>query len=291
MSRPSPISRRHQYLFPILAAAALASSPALSAARADTAAPDDPIAAVVDGKTIHQSDLTALLQQLASQNPRLQGASVTDPQIYPHLVDELVNKALLYGAAEKSKVDRAPDVKKALAAAHEAIVTEYYARQLGHDAITDKAEQAYYQKLLAEKSGYVTEIHLRQIIVDSQGDAANIIAQLNKGADFAKLVQDQSLDKNDGGVLPWVPEVQLPNEFAEAISTLQKGQYTPTPVQTKYGWHVIQVLDTRPAPFADVKDIVDNGVGGDAIKEKVDALKNKAKITEYDPAGKVIQPK
>lgn len=291
MSRLSPISRRHQYLFPILAAAALASSTALSAARADTAAPDDPIAAVVDGKTIHQSDLTALLQQLASQNPRLQGASVTDPQIYPHLVDELVNKALLYGAAEKSKVDRAPDVKKALAAAHEAIVTEYYARQLGHDAITDKAEQAYYQKLLAEKSGYVTEIHLRQIIVDSQGDAANIIAQLNKGADFAKLVQDQSLDKNDGGVLPWVPEVQLPNEFAEAISTLQKGQYTPTPVQTKYGWHVIQVLDTRPAPFADVKDIVDNGVGGDAIKEKVDALKNKAKITEYDPAGKVIQPK
>ena len=36
--------------------------------------------------------------------------------------------------------------------------------------------------------------------------------------------------------------------FADAVAGLKKGEYTQTPVQTQYGWHVIQLLDSRETP-------------------------------------------
>jgi len=290
MSRLSRISRRHQYLFPLLAVGAL-SLAGLGAARADSAASDDPVAAVVDGKTLHRSDLAALLQQFARQYPNFQGASVTDPQLYPRLLNQLISNTLLYSAAEKSKIERDPDVKKALADARQSIVTDFYERQLAREAATADAEQAYYQQLVTSNPGAIAEIHARQIIVDSESDATDVIAQLAKGADFAQLVKDKSLDKDNGGELPWFTKAQIMPEIGAVAFTLHKGEYTKTPVHTKYGWHVIQLLDTRPAPLADVKDMVDFELAGDAIRKKVSAMREKSKITEYDLDGKPVQSK
>ena len=290
MSRLSRISRHYQYLFPLLAVGAL-SLAGLGAARADSAASDDPVAAVVDGKTFHRSDVAQLLQQFVRQYPNLQGASVTDPQLYPRLLDQLVGNTLLYSAAEKSKIDRDPDAKKALADARQSILTEFYERQLAREAATPDTEQAYYQQLVSTKADAIAEIHARQIIVNSEAEATDIIAQLDKGADFAQLVKDKSLDKEDGGELPWFTKGQIMPEIGAVAFTLPKGKYTKTPVHTKYGWHVIQVLDTRPAPLADVKDMVDYALTGDAIHKKVVALRKKSKITEYGLDGKTVQPK
>jgi peptidyl-prolyl cis-trans isomerase C len=44
--------------------------------------------------------------------------------------------------------------------------------------------------------------------------------------------------------------------FADALVQLKKGQYTQTPVETRFGWHVIKLEDTRTVkvpPFEEVK--------------------------------------
>jgi peptidyl-prolyl cis-trans isomerase C len=44
-------------------------------------------------------------------------------------------------------------------------------------------------------------------------------------------------------------------EFAQAVESLKKGQITDKPVQTQFGWHIIQVEDTRPMKFPELKDV------------------------------------
>ncbi len=78
-----------------------------------------------------------------------------------------------------------------------------------------------------------------------------IIAQLNKGADFAALSKQYSKDPGaaqQGGDLGWFKKDEMVPEFADAAFALQPGQIDQTPVHTQFGWHVIQVLERRTDP-------------------------------------------
>ena len=69
--------------------------------------------------------------------------------------------------------------------------------------------------------------------------------------------------------------------FADALATLEKGATTKTPVQTQYGWHVIQLEDTRSpeAPaFADVKQQVEMLSQRKKLQAYLDELRKTAKI-------------
>lgn len=69
--------------------------------------------------------------------------------------------------------------------------------------------------------------------------------------------------------------------FADAVASLKKGEITPAPVQTQYGWHVIQLIDTRetPVPPLDqVKDRVAQLVEGKKFQAHEDDLLKTAKV-------------
>jgi peptidyl-prolyl cis-trans isomerase C len=69
--------------------------------------------------------------------------------------------------------------------------------------------------------------------------------------------------------------------FADAVATLKKGETTPTPVQSQYGWHVIQLIDTRETPvppLAQVKDRVDQLVQNKKFRAYQDELLKTAKV-------------
>jgi len=69
--------------------------------------------------------------------------------------------------------------------------------------------------------------------------------------------------------------------FADAVKDLKKGEITPQPVQTQYGWHVIQLEDTReaaPPPFDQVKAQLVNAVIRKKLQAYVEDLKKNAKI-------------
>ena len=86
----------------------------------------------------------------------------------------------------------------------------------------------------------------------TQDAAQKIIDQLKKGAKFEDLAKKESIDssKEQGGDLGWFSPSNMVKPFADAVAALKKGEYTQTPVQTQYGWHVIQLIDTRETPRA-----------------------------------------
>jgi peptidyl-prolyl cis-trans isomerase C len=126
--------------------------------------------------------------------------------------------------------------------------------------------------------------------VKTQAEAQSIIDQLNKGADFATLATKDSIDPGakNGGELGWFSQDEMVPAFANAAFALQPGQYTKTPVQTQFGWHVILSEGKRTAPpqsFDAVKDQIRQKLADDAIKATLADVRAKVKIKLFNPDG------
>jgi len=120
------------------------------------------------------------------------------------------------------------------------------------DAELQQTYQAHLQTLPA------SEYHAAHILVANEPLATAVIAELDGGEKFADVAAKRSADnsKAKGGDLGWIHPGHLPAELFTALATLKPGQYTKTPVHTPYGWHVIELIEVRPAsppPFDQVK--------------------------------------
>ncbi|MDH5767018.1 MAG: peptidylprolyl isomerase [Gammaproteobacteria bacterium] len=102
----------------------------------------------------------------------------------------------------------------------------------------------------------ITQTHARHILIrpdeitsDEQVrlKMQSIRKRLAKGEDFAKLAKEYSQDpgsKNNGGDLGWATEGQFVPRFEEVMNSLKSKQISE-PFRSKFGWHIIQVLDRR----------------------------------------------
>ena len=93
----------------------------------------------------------------------------------------------------------------------------------------------------------VSSVHARHILVSGEVTATQIIQQLQAGADFAALAAQYSIDsgsKDSGGDVGFFSKGQMQPEFEAAAFAAPVGLII-TPVQTIYGYHVIEVLDKQ----------------------------------------------
>ena len=121
---------------------------------------------------------------------------------------------------------------------------------------TDAELKTEYDARIAEAPK--EEYHARHILVDEEARAKDLIAQLDKGGDFAKLAKDNSKDGSsaEGGDLGWFNPNQMVKSFSDAVKQLEIGKYTAVPVKSEFGWHVIKLEEKRattPPPFDSVK--------------------------------------
>jgi peptidyl-prolyl cis-trans isomerase C len=173
-------------------------------------------------------------------------------------------------------------------AANEKLENAYVQEKVG-PAVSDAAVQAAFQKQYAGKPG-PAQVDARHILVKTQAQAQAIIDQLNKGADFATLATKDSIDPGakNGGELGWFSQDEMVPAFAQAAFALAPGQYTKTPVQTQFGWHVILCEGKRQAPspsFDSVKDQLRQQLADTAIKATLADVRAKVKIKLFNPDG------
>lgn len=273
-------------ILPATLAAILACGTAL--APAARAADADPVVAKVGGAQIHLSDIQAAAQQLPPQY-----RSMPVQMLYPQLLDQLIGRQALVIAARKAGLDKDPQVSHDMArAAEEALQTAYLRREIG-PKITDAALHARYDQDIAGKPGE-PEIHARHILVDNEDEAKAIIAQIKGGADFAAVAKEKSTDHgsadSNGGDLGWFKKGEMVPEFADAAFSLKPGQLDETPVKTQFGWHVIQVLETRTAPppsFEEAQEGLRNDLVNDEVKKLLASARSGLKIETFNPDGSV----
>ena len=91
------------------------------------------------------------------------------------------------------------------------------------------------------------EYKISHILVGTEDEAKVIATELKQGKDFGKIAKEKSIDSGssqNAGDLGWGYIDIYPKSFADAVLNLKKGEISE-PVQTKSGWHIIKLEDTR----------------------------------------------
>jgi len=235
-------------------------------------------AATVNGIAISKNRVDMIVKQgLASGQP-------DSPELRKGIIDKLAMQTLIAEEAVKKGLDKSAEVLDQIDLTRQSILANAYVQDLlKNSAASEEALKAEYEKIKATISG--TEYKARHILVEKEGEAKEIIAKLKKDpASFAKLAMDKSKDtgsKASGGELGWFDLSRMVPEFGAAVSKLDKGAITQEPVKTQYGYHVIQVEDSKPIeapPFEEVKPQLAQHLQQQSVKKQMDDLKAKAKI-------------
>lgn len=237
--------------------------------------------AIVNGKPIPKSRMTALEQQLARS-----GRPVT-PDMQNQLRDELIAREIFMQEASKRGLDATQDFKDQLELARQSIlIRELFNDVQKKNPVTDAELKEEYAKFVAANSG--KEYRARHILVDSEDEAKKLIAQIKGGAKFEDVAKKASKDPGsgaNGGDLDWASPNNFVPEFSDAMVKLSKGQMTDTPVKSQFGWHIIRLDDVRDAKlptFEELNDQQKAQLRNQLMQQKLakfqDELRAKAKV-------------
>ena len=249
--------------------------------------PGSMVVARVDGTELHLSDVEAAQQSLPPQVQKMPLA-----QIYPMLLDRLVDGMLITEAGRKEHLDQDPELQQRLKRYEDRLIQEVYLSRAIKGAETEDRLKARYQTFVKDKAGR-DEVHARHILVKSEAEATSVIVELDKGADFAELAKKDSTDPGgkSGGDLGYFGHDDMVKEVADTAFALPAGQYTKAPVKTEFGWHVIKVEDHRvstPPSFEEARQEVGQLVAHDIVDAKLKELRGAAKVETYGLDGKPL---
>ncbi|MGR9086933.1 MAG: peptidylprolyl isomerase [Gammaproteobacteria bacterium] len=232
--------------------------------------------AVVNGQYISKAALETLENEIAQ---RSHGQSFPKEK----LIEELVQRELLIQDALKKQLDKSPEYLQQLESTKKALLTQTNLQNfLKSNPVTDADIKSEYDSKVAAETG--TEYKARHILVKTDKEAKKIIAQLDKGADFSALANKHSLDAKEsqnGGDLGWFVASQMVAPFSEAVSKLENGKYTKSPVQTQFGWHVILREESRaqvPPPLEAVKEQLTPYLQRQKVQKMIEDLRSQAKV-------------
>jgi peptidyl-prolyl cis-trans isomerase C len=230
-----------------------------------------PPVALVDGTPISRDAFEDYLKGLLRGKPE---SDVTAEE-KDKVLDQMINMQLIAAQGEKDGLDKDPDTATRLALVRTQILADAAAQKyVKSNEPTDQELHAAYDA--ADK----TEFHASHILVPTKEKGEQIIKKLKGGAKFEDLAKAESTDnsKANGGDLGWFTTARMVKPFGDAVKSLKKGDTTTEPVQTQYGWHVIKLVDTRDAPFDQLKGQLTSGIMQKKFQDYIDSLKKNAKI-------------
>ncbi|MBL0044059.1 MAG: peptidylprolyl isomerase [Flavobacteriales bacterium] len=206
---------------------------------------DDPVLMTVDGKPVTRSEFEAIYKK------NNKDAAVTKEALNEYL-DLFINYKLKVRAAEELGMDTVGKFKTEL---------DGYRKQLARPYLIDRNLNDDLIKEAFDRSGI--EVRASHILAQMPADPApadtlaawkKIMAlrdRVNAGEDWASVASgkggsdDPSAAKN-GGDLGWFSALQMVYPFENAAYSTQPGQISK-PVRTRFGYHIIKVIDRRPA--------------------------------------------
>ena len=250
----------------------------LSVAVAAPALAEVKVLAHVDGQPVTDQDVAQLMATMGQQLQQL-----PEPARKRAALDRLIDMKVIAAQAAKDGLDKSDEVQKRLEQVRQQLLINEYVKQKVDASITDAEVKARYEK---DAAAFVApeETKARHILVKTKEEATAIIADLDKGGDFAKIAEEKSQDPGSakqGGDLGYFGPGDMVKPFEDAVAALKVGEYTKTPIETQFGFHVIKLDDRRKQKIPgldEVKDQVRQALVGERFVEKLAEIKKGVKI-------------
>jgi peptidyl-prolyl cis-trans isomerase C len=189
-------------------------------------------------------------------------------------------------AAEKAGIANQGEVKQRIVKARRDVIIKAYmdaqvakiASELPKDLDSLGRERYERDKDAYKQAEAIRAAHI--LVVPGDNDAAakakaeKLLGELKGGANFAELAKANSDDKGSagsGGELPgWMEKGKLVPAFEKVAYELKPNELSSV-VKSQYGYHIIKLLEHRPAKvmsFDEVKDQVVDAVRKQLVSER-----------------------
>lgn len=198
---------------------------------------------------------------------------------------------LLYQEAIKQKIHEKPEVKVQIGLAERDALAQALLDKTITERSTDAAIQKYYDE---HKVSFARpQVKARHILVKDKAEADAVLAEVKGGGNFAEIAKAKSADPGSaqsGGELGWFEKNRMVPEFAEASFAANKGDIVG-PIQTKFGFHIIEVMDKRDAvPLDEAKDKIKEKLRSEIVESYLDELEKAATITDASGGAATVAP-
>jgi len=229
--------------------------------------------ATINGKAITQDQLDQFISLLVSQGAK------DSPELREQVKQEMIGRLVAVQAAERAGIDQELELAR-----QGILVRALMENYLEENPVTDKQIEEEYEAIKKAQSDR-KEYKIRHILVEEEQAARDLLAQIEANEiSFENAAKEHSIDKgtgSQGGDLGWSTTSSYVPPFAQAVESMEKGQRTSDPVQSQFGWHIIEVEDIRPVTFpalAEVKPQLQEMLQQEKLSQYQEELMEKAKI-------------
>ena len=215
-------------------------------------------------KTVNGVDIDSALVDMYLQSRTQKPANQATPAERDAAMQELTDIYLLTTQPMAKTLENDPAIKakielQARGVLAQAVAEDFFAK----NSSTEEEILAEYE--IQKTATPALQFKARHILVESQAVAADLITELDEGADFSELAKTNSNGPTgpNGGDLGWFSPEQMVKPFSDALATLEDGAHTSAPVQTQFGWHVILREDSRnnqPPTLESVRDVIEQRI-------------------------------
>ena len=233
--------------------------------------------AVVNNEKIEQRFVDFIKDEVEKQ-----GRKVSN-DMEENIIDRLIDLKVINQAAKRSGLLDDPKIlTQAELSTQELIYTLYLQRYIVNNPVKNDEVKSEYEIFINNFDD--REFKASHILLKTKTQAQKIIAKLEENDNFSTLAKESSTDessKDNGGDLGWFEKRDMLEIIYDEVSKLKKGEFTKSPIQTQFGWHVIKLNDTREAPipsFEDKKTELKTTLQKRKLKQHLDELRNQAKI-------------
>ena len=230
--------------------------------------------AAAAGGTSNGADIDPQVLEVYLETRYNKPASEATPTESSAARDQLLDIYALSNQPRARELSETPYVKAQLELQRRGMLAQAVANDfLEQNAATDEEMRALYD----EQVGLAPlEFKARHILVETEEEGVALIQELDGGADFEELAKEKSTGPSgpSGGDLGWFTPERMVPEFSNAVAALADGEYTKSPVQSQFGWHVILREESRqstPPPFESV---------GEVLKQQVEQRKLQDYLSE-----------
>ena len=235
----------------------------------------------VNGKIIKFGSAIIAFSKLQQRN-----VNFDESTIFSQIVQQLVNEELLSQKIDKENKLTLLALEHEKRSAKAAQMVSKILKNFPNDELVNSA----YKNLINELKGSL-EYNASHILVKDEDQAKTIRKDIDNGKNFEALAKDYSIGPTgkNGGNLNWFDLASMVPEFSTALMVLSEGDVSQ-PVQTKFGWHLIKLNETREKKIPDLKEVEAQLIQNLRQKKINDYLKSLTENSEINFLGENINP-